>query len=202
MLSPKPFPNQQHDRLDVIAEPGDVLCTASKVRARDWLNPKDALEKKWAGRGIRAYNERKGYLFRELTHVRLVASKTRLFEFTTPVATFTDITAMRDKYIVVCRPQFELDPEVMLSMCRIMDGSPYDYFELGAFLLREYGKVGEALADLLDREKRWVCSSGVGKILHMSSHQRFMDDWETYAPAKYPEKNVPFKFRIISKAVI
>ncbi len=200
----EPFPTQKHSRLMQIVQPGDVLTTAGKMRARDWLDPKDAFEKKTAYKGIRWYNKKIGYVYWEETHVRLVVTPDLLFEFTTPRATYTPMTEMRGKRTIICRPQFPIDQQKMVAQCDKMDGTLYDYLELPAFLLREYGKVGQVLADLLDREKRWVCSSGAGKILHMASGQKWLDDWETYSPAKYPEPNmdVPFKSMLVDKAIV
>lgn len=212
------FPKTYIDRIKMVVEVGDLLVT--EVDTSFWTLLRKYWPKIWkmfqesaVDRGIEAYQEAMGRKYPSSSHVKIVVSNNKTFEYTYPRARFGTLDEFEGRFVAICRPVFPFDGNKLYNQCKSHqeDELVYDTKKLFWFVLSEMkNHVDKDKAtlidvilqtDLLDKGKRWVCSTGACNDLNEVSPGKNLKDWAIIDPALLRE-DPRFAVYNIDKVVI
>jgi hypothetical protein len=109
---------------------------------------------------IREYSRGQGYIDPRGTHVRFKYSAATFFEMTYPKGRAkVPLIELVGKPAILCVPLAPFDRPRFIAACQSLDGQPYDTMELLDFMVSGWLKIVGNRLRILDRAKRFVCST-------------------------------------------
>lgn len=213
-----PFPSPGQSNLRKILRSGDAILTYGHSSWSHFWPPwppwrpiTEGLGKALVYHFIRSYQKgqkdgrgRPLYPYHRATHIRFCLGENLLWEVTTPEAQFTDFSVLDGKELTICRPLQMLDLEAMLAEAQRITRHEgvYDIPELLSFGLSGLLGVHRKRILRFDKGRRYVCSTGAGRVYAIGGQDFHPIKWPDIPPAWYENRPNRFARYKIRKAVL
>lgn len=170
---------------------GTVLLTYGKgypFRHAPWRGSFwEELGKELICKQIRDYQLKQGYVRHNATHVRLITAPGIFIEATYPRVRQGFTRELFGKEVCICRPRQSFDIKKAIEWAYQWEGQMYDVPELLDFAVSGLLRLKFLRFGVLDRPKRYVCSTLVSGAFNEGGFQWDIK-WSGVSPAHYENR--------------
>ena len=141
-----------------------------------------------------------------VNHVGIVSEGTKIFEtdLAWGKAEYHDIAKYNDRKVIVIRPVFSKNPQIVDQLCKKYEGTPYSIWDIVVNATLSWMKDAwrKHLMTITGNKKFMICSELTGRVTYEATGYKALKDFEGMTPQDLlvMARMRPTDFRVIYEA--